>query len=208
MDLKRLFKARESKLTTILTQQSKKTVEALRALETYMNAGNEQTAKDIRRMENEADEIRRVLVEELNRSFVTPFDREDLFTLSRTLDDVLDYAYSTVGEMEILQIKPNSYLQRMASILREAVEELDLGITYLVSYPHLALQHASKAKSLENQMEKVYREALADLFKGPKDLDHVMEILKMREIYRHMSNAADRCDETANIIGDIVVKMT
>lgn len=203
-----MFKVRKSKLTEILTQQSKKTVEALRALEEYMNDGDEQTARNIRRMENEADEIRRMLVEELNRSFVTPFDREDIFVLSRTLDDVLDYAYSTVGEMEILNLKPNSHLKRMASILREATEEIDLGITHMMSYPHLALEHASKAKSLENQMEKVYREALADLFKGPKDLDHVMEILKMREIYRHLSNAADKGDDTANIIGDVVVKMT
>ncbi len=55
-------------------------------------------------------------------------------------------------------------------------------------------------------MEKVYREALADLFKDPQDLNDVMEILKLREIYRHLSNAADRGDQAANVIGDIVVK--
>jgi hypothetical protein len=55
-------------------------------------------------------------------------------------------------------------------------------------------------------VEKVYREALADLFSDPQDLDDVMEILKLREIYRHLSNAADRGDQAANVIGDIVVK--
>jgi uncharacterized protein Yka (UPF0111/DUF47 family) len=61
-------------------------------------------------------------------------------------------------------------------------------------------------QSVENRVEQVYREALADLFHDPKDLDEVMDILKLREIYRHLSNAADRGDQAANVIGDIVVK--
>jgi uncharacterized protein Yka (UPF0111/DUF47 family) len=63
-----------------------------------------------------------------------------------------------------------------------------------------------RAKALENRVEQVYREALADLFSDPEDLDDVMDILKLREIYRHLSNAADRGDQAANVIGDIVVK--
>jgi uncharacterized protein Yka (UPF0111/DUF47 family) len=65
-----------------------------------------------------------------------------------------------------------------------------------------------RAKSLENRAESVYRAAVADLFKEPKTVEDIVEILKMREIYRHLSNAADRGDEAANILGDIVVKMT
>jgi hypothetical protein len=57
-------------------------------------------------------------------------------------------------------------------------------------------------------VEDVYREALADLFSGPKDVEHVVEMLKLRELYRHLSNSADRGDEAANVITDIVVKMT
>jgi hypothetical protein len=74
--------------------------------------------------------------------------------------------------------------------------------------PNLASQHSARAKVLENQAESIYREAIADLFQGPKSVDDIVYMLKMREIYRHLSNAADRGDETANIIGDIVVKMT
>ncbi len=207
MKLRRLFKSKEGRFLDLLTQQSKKTVEGLQTLENYMKEGDQDIARQIKNLEQEADEIRRILVEELNRSFVTPIDREDLFALSRTLDDVLDYAYSTVDEMEILDLEPNDYLRRMSSILREAAEELDLSIAQLMKYPHIALDHATRAKALENHTEAVYREALADLFSGPKSLDHVMEILKMREMYRHLSNAADRGDETANIIGNIAVKM-
>jgi uncharacterized protein Yka (UPF0111/DUF47 family) len=76
----------------------------------------------------------------------------------------------------------------------------------LEDHPNVANEHAVRAKALENRVEKVYREALADLFQEPKDLKQVAEILKYREIYRHLSNAADRGDEAANVIGDIIVK--
>ena len=80
--------------------------------------------REVRRLEGEADDLRRDLINEINRSFVTPIDREDLFALSRTIDDVLDYGYTTVDEMIILGLKPNPYLQSMVSILREGAEEL------------------------------------------------------------------------------------
>ena len=72
----------------------------------------------------------------------------------------------------------------------------------------MANDHAVRAKALENQIEGIYREAIAALFQGPRDIEQVMDMLKLREIYRHMSNAADRGDEAANIITDIVVKIT
>ena len=208
MRLTRIFRSRPGRFLDLLTEQSQKTVEGLRALQEYMKDGSQEVAKDIERLEHEADELRRILIDELNRSFVTPIDREDLFALSRTVDDVLDYAYSTVDEMVILDLEPNIYLRRMASILREAAEELHMSIVQLKKYPQIALEHATKAKALENRTETVYREALADLFRDPKNLEHVVDMLKMREMYRHLSNAADRGDETANIIGNIVVKMT
>jgi hypothetical protein len=70
----------------------------------------------------------------------------------------------------------------------------------------VASDHAIRAKALENRVEHVYREALADLFKTPKDFEGMVQILKLREIYRHLSNAADQGDEAADVIGDIVVK--
>jgi uncharacterized protein Yka (UPF0111/DUF47 family) len=78
----------------------------------------------------------------------------------------------------------------------------------LENHPNVAGDHAQRAKALENRVEDIYRDALADLFKGANDLEHVVLILKLREIYRHLSNAADRGDEAANVIADIVVKIT
>ena len=76
----------------------------------------------------------------------------------------------------------------------------------LGGHPRLSSEHAQRAKALENRVEEVYREALADLFSGAEDISHVVKMLKMREVYRHMSNASDRGDEAANVIADIVVK--
>lgn len=192
----------------LLIQQAEFTVRGIDGLVAYMREPTDDSAAVVRRVEKEADEVRRILVDELNRTFVTPLDREDIFHLSRTIDDILDYAYSTVDEMEILQVKPNPYLQRMASLMRDAADEIRMAMLRLKDHPSVANDHAVRAKALENRMEGVYREAIAALFQGPQDVEHVVEMLKLREIYRHLSNAADRGDEAANVISDAVVKMT
>ncbi len=208
MGLRDFFKPRQSNFLRLLKDQSQKTLEGMEALEEFMRTADVQYAKRVAQCEKEADELRRILIDELNRTFVTPIDREDIFALSRAVDDIVDYAYSTVDEMTIFGVGPNVFLQRMVSVLREAADEIQLAVAVIKDRPNLASQHAARAKVLENQAEAIYREAIADLFQGPKSVDDIVYMLKMREIYRHLSNAADRGDETANIIGDIVVKMT
>ena len=202
------FKSRENNFLKAIGDQALKTREGLEALEAYMKTGDDTHAQRVQSLEKEADELRRILIDDLNRTFVTPIDREDLFALSRTIDDVLDYGFSTLDEMVTLGVKPNQYLEQMAAILREAADELYLGVIQLKDHPQVASDHAMRAKKLENRTESVYRAAVADLFKEPKTVEDIVDILKMREIYRHLSNAADRGDEAANILGDIVVKMT
>jgi uncharacterized protein len=206
--LRNLFAPRHDRFLKLLIRQAEYAVETNEMLLHYLKKPGEKQAEKARQLEKEADEVRRILVDELNRTFATPFDREDIHALSRNLDDVVDYAYTTAEEMEILQIAPNEYLNRMVSLLRDAAVELHLGMQRLEDHPNVANEHAQRAKALENRVERVYREALAELFTRPKDIDHVMEILKLREVYRHLSNAADRGDEAANILSDIVVKMT
>ena len=190
----------------LLIQQAEFTVQGMQSLTHYMHQPNDALVEQVSKLEKDADEARRILIDELNRSFVTPFDREDIFALSLTIDDMLDYANTTIDEMEMLKVKPNSFLERMASLLTDAATEINRGVLRLEDHPNVANDHAVRAKALENRVEHVYREALADLFNTPKDLDGVIKILKLREIYRHLSNAADRGDQAANVIGDIVVK--
>lgn len=204
----KLFKRREEIFHTLIAQQASVTLEGLNLLCKYVEKRDGDVAEQLSMKEKEADEVRRILIDELNRTFVTPYDREDIFTLSRTIDDVLDYANSTVSEMEILNVKPTLYLQRIASLLKDAAYEINQAVLRLKNHPGVAIDHAQRAKALENRVEQVYREAIADLFSGPENIQHVVEMLKMREVYRHLSNAADRGDEAANVIADIVVKRT
>ncbi len=208
MFFKKFFRARTrpDSFLRLISEQAANTQRGMEALHAYMKEPSETLAQQVRVAEKDADEVRRILIDELNRSFVTPIDREDLFSLSRAIDDILDYADTTVDEMATLGVQPNQYLIRMVSLLRDATEEINRGVQHLKDRPSVANDHAVRAKALENRVESVYREAIAALFSGPRDLEHVVEMLKLREIYRHLSNAADRGDEAANIIGDIVVK--
>jgi len=202
-----LFKKRQNIFIKLLHDQAALTLDGMDALVKFLSTGDPEASALLTRKEKEADEVRRIFIDELNRTFITPFDREDLFALSRTIDDVVDYAYSTVSEMEILKVEPTSYMQRMASLLRDAAYELLLAVDRLENHPRVATEHAQRAKALENRVEGVYREALADLFSNVEDIQHVVLMMKSREVYRHLSNAADRGDEAANVIADIVVKI-
>lgn len=206
--IKGFFKPKQSVFVELLIQQAEWTVEGIDALEGYMKKRSPKQAERLNTAEKEADEVRRILIDELNRTFVTPIDREDIHSLSRLIDDVVDYAYTTIDEMEILEVEPNDYLRRITSLLGEAARELLLAMQRLNEHPSVANDHAVRAKALENRVEQVYREAVADLFNQPQDIEHIVEMLKLREIYRHLSNAADRGDAAANTISDIVVKMT
>jgi predicted phosphate transport protein (TIGR00153 family) len=205
--MRKLFKKRQNVFIRLIQEQAALTLQGMEALKAYMSGQDPDAAARLTKSEKEADEARRILIDELNKTFVTPFDREDIFTLSRTIDDVLDYAYSTVSEMEILKVEPTPFMQRMASLLRDAAYELSSATNRLDEHPGVASEHAQRAKALENRVEDVYREALADLFSGVEDIHHVVKMLKLREVYRHLSNAADRGDEAANVIADIVVKI-
>lgn len=202
------IKKRQNKFIKLIHDQASLTLEGMEALKAYMENLDGKAAAMLAEKEKEADEARRILIDELNRTFVTPFDREDIFALSRAIDDVLDYAYSTVDEMEILRVEPTPFMQRIASLLKDAAYELLMAVNRLEEHAGVAGDHAQRAKALENRVENVYREALADLFCTAKDIEDVVRMLKLREVYRHLSNAADRGDEAANVIADIVVKMT
>jgi hypothetical protein len=202
-----LFKKRKNTFVTRIHDQAKLTLEGLDALTVYLASQDPAASALLTAKEKEADETRRLLIDDLNKTFVTPFDREDIFALSRTIDDVLDYAYSTVSELEILKVAPTPFMQNMAALLRDAAHELSMAVDTIELHPAVANDHAQRAKALENRVEGVYREALADLFSGAEDIPHVIKMLKLREVYRHLSNAADRGDEAANVIADIVVKI-
>jgi uncharacterized protein len=209
MGVRDLFKPRPDRFVQLLVQQALLTLQGMKLLQQYLETHDEALDEEITIKEAEADEVRRILIDELLRTFVTSIDREDISALSRAIDDILDYAYTTVDEMAILQVAPTVHMTRIAALLLDGAREIHLAVQRLEdNHPTVAADHAQRAKTVENQVEHIYREALAELFSNPDSVTDVMTMLKKREVYRHLSNAADRTDEAANIITDIVVKMT
>lgn len=199
----RLF-PKEKNFYKMLSDQASKTLEGIEALGIFVKTQDQENANRVKEIEGEADDLRRVLVEELHQTFLTPIYREDIYALSRAIDDIVDYANTTVDEMEIYGVSSEEHLREMVDILRKATREISDAVKILETYPHIAMEHSIQAKFYENAMEKAYHSALADLFKKTD----TVYMLKMREIYRHLSNAADRCDGAANIICSIVLKAT
>lgn len=200
------FSRKPNRFIGYLHQQAELGIEATDALLDYMTKPNKKNAQRVRQLEKDADEVRRILVDELNRTFVTPIDREDLYALSRAIDDILDDTWFTINEMDILEVEPNEHLQQMAQRLRQGADEIKLAIDRLEGHPGVASTHAIRARGIKNDLETLYAKALADLFRKPKDLDNVITMLKLREIYRHLFHAGGRIGDAADIIDDVVVK--
>lgn len=208
MSILDLFKPKPNKFSLLLIDQASLMVTGLELLTEYLKEPNSKTAKQIADTEQQADEVRRILIAELMKTFVTPYDREDIFNLSREIDDILDYTNTTVDEMEILEVEPTVYMQQMAKLLYDAAVEIKLAVERLQDHHYtVSNDHTQRAKALENNIESLYREALSHLFKETQNVKHVINMLKVREIYRHLSNAADREDDAANVISDIVMKV-
>jgi uncharacterized protein Yka (UPF0111/DUF47 family) len=204
--IKNFLRPKQQIFYDLLIEQADYAVEATGMILQFLNDPSKQQKKTTQQIEKQADDARRQLIGELNRTFVTPFDREDINALSRDLDDVVDYAYTTTEELLLFKLKKNNHLFDLATLVQEGAVELQVAISHLQKEPQVAIIHAQRAKKVETKVEITYRKALAELFTPPEDFVGMVEILKRREVYRHLSNAADRVDEAANILSDIIMK--
>jgi len=201
MSLKTIFGAkREVDFFDLLLAQAEKTLSGCQSLLKCLEG--ECDPIEVDRLEKEADDIRRILIDELNQTFITPMEREDIFALSRAIDDVIDHARNTVKEMGIFEVESNEHLCQMAELLQKGAEQLVGSLRHLKKNPNVAVEYAVRAKRVENEMNDLYLFALKQLFSGSEQ--RLMFIF--REIYRHFNRSADRVDEAANIISSIVVK--
>ncbi len=201
---------REDKFVGMLIEQAQITVEGLKLLEKWLSKSElkDKAIDQMRAKEIEADEVRRILIDELHNTFITPLDREDIFMLSLYVDDILDYCYTTVEEMQLLSIDADEHLMDMVKLTREATEEIEMAFNTIFSNPRVSGEHAKRAKKIENEVEHLYRVAIGDLFTKAKDFGPLMEMLRRREVYRHVSNMADQADKAADILGMVVMKLT
>lgn len=187
----------------LLSEQAAQVANTTRLLVEFMESGEEAIGQQIRQDEHEADLLKIRNLHLLNEAFATPIDREDIYRAIMDLDEIINYCKSTVSEMNVLELKPDKHSLEMAMHIKLGVDSLVAGFQKLGTSPQTASHDADAARKAERRIEKIYRRALANLFQG----DNYIHMFKQREIYRHLSNAADRMAHCANTLHDIVVKM-
>ncbi len=161
---------------------------------------------EITELEHEGDSITHQIIAQLHRTFVPPFDREDIAQLAHTMDDVTDFIHSTADAMFIYKIdRPTGRAKELASILVEATTEVEKAICGLRRHTELKkiLGKCVEINRLENMADRVFRAAIGELFENGVE---VPQIIKWREIYEHMESATDRCEDVANVLEGVALK--
>jgi uncharacterized protein Yka (UPF0111/DUF47 family) len=208
---------------SLLSEQCDLVVEAMEVFVQFMENGDRALAKQVRALEKRGDEIKARNTDILNKSFSTPMDREDIYRAITTIDHIANYAKTTTREIEVLMVEPDKYMLELAVLLKEGAYALQRGYRKLSESPHLAEEDSQAARKAERSSEKVYRRALGELFREDAYIEIldsqetntrvaavklVLEIFKRREVYRHLSNAADRLARAGEVLHDIVVKIS
>lgn len=203
--LRALARSNDRRFIALLTEQADLTVRALQVLEKFgrQPADNGEVVDQMKVIERDGDAKRRILIDELVHTYATPFDREDLFALSRAIDDILDAANETAVELAMYRIGPPEGLHEMARVLVDGANHIRSAMAELLDHPGVAAEHAVRAKRSENRIDTLYHQAVGRLFDSEAEMNH---ILKSREIYRHLKNSADRIDRAADEISVIVIK--
>ncbi len=175
-----------------------KTVQDYRDLEKF--------AEKMKEIEHDGDIITHRTMEKLNKTFVTPIDREDIHSLICRMDDVLDFIESTSSYMWLYKInKPTKELVEMVKILVKCVEEITEAVSHLRDLKkskHILL-HCIEINRMENEVDQINRRVSAQLFEKVSD---PVEIIKWKEIYHNVESALDRCEDVANVIEGVVLK--
>lgn len=188
----------------MLTEQNIKVALTVDLLVEYMERGEPAVAEQLKQNVHEADEIKVRNLHELNEAFSTPIDREDIYRAIMALDEIVMYCKTTVHEMDVLGVAPDAFMRDISHCIKEGVEALANGFAKLGTTPATAAIDADVARKAERHAEKLYRAALPVLFEGT---DYI-NMFKRREIYRHLTNAAQHMALCANRLHDIVVKIT
>lgn len=203
MWLSKMFRpAQADRFYALLFQHAALLCEASAKLLAYIETGDAKLSDQVHDIENQGDLTLRDMIDALQDTFVTPIDRQDLYSLSEAMDRMLDYLNNAARELKIFAIGATPEMVEMGRILSEATNSILDAVTALQKEPKQAVDGARAAINAEHRMEEVYRRTIAVLFDEP-DLPRA---LKRREIYRHLSNSADRAEAIGRLIRKIVVK--
>ena len=197
-----------NRFVAMLMTHATKTVESIRYLEESLDRVNDSTVHRLHALADDSGELRRVLVDELHRTFITPLDREDIFNLSHGYEGMVTYALTTLEEMHILNVDADEHIRRMVALVYEQAEELQMAIERLAKNPRVATDHAHEVGHKQRQVERLYRAAIKELFAHPLSVQDLPALFYRREVYRHISNMSHRADAAANVFGMVVMKLS
>ena len=161
---------------------------------------------EITELEHQGDRITHRIMEQVHRTFITPFDREDIALLAHSLDDVTDFIHAAADAMFIYKVdRPTQTARELSDIIVLAASEVGKSLPYLRHRGRLksVLEQCVELNRLENEADKIFRSAMGELFDNTSD---IAEIIKWREIYEHMESATDRCEDVANVLEGVALK--
>jgi predicted phosphate transport protein (TIGR00153 family) len=199
---------REDEYFILFSQMTEKIQDASNTLVEMMTQSRESGsfesyAKRIKDIEHGCDELTHTVTTKLNKSFITPFDREDIFTLCVALDDVCDYIDAGARAIIMYGIKEVSeHARGLAKVIQGLAMEINSAVSMLAK-PDGMNQHIVEIHRLENEADDIYFRAIGELFQNQTD---AMTVIKWKELYEILENATDRCESVANIVESIILK--
>ncbi len=199
---------REEGFFDLFEENARNMVKAARCLKELVDTWRdvEQKVNEITELEHQGDAITHKIAAQLHRTFVTPFDREDIAQLAHTMDDVTDFIHAASDAMLLYKVDPpGQRVKELADIIVQGATEIEKAMPQLRRRSELKrlLKRCVELNRVENMADQVYRAALAELFSDSTDIAH---IIKWREIFAHMESATDRCEDVANVLEGVAVK--
>lgn len=182
---------------------------ALREMLHNYPASITEKAKQIKDIEHEGDQITHQTIEKVNKTFVTPIEREDIHELIGKLDDVIDFMDGAASRLVLYKIETvTPEAKAFSEVLVKATEILSKGIYSLrkLKNQKTIFGYCIEIHTMENEGDVLLRKAMAKLFEDKKD--DPISVIKWKEIYQDLEAAIDRCEDVANIIEAIVLKNT
>jgi len=163
--------------------------------------------KEIKDLENQGDDVAHHIFDELDKTFITPFDREDIHQLTSKLDDVLDFINGTSQRIRLYKLKdfPAEFVQ-FSNILIDGGTEIHHAVKelYNLKRPEMIRQACIRINEVENQADDLYHKVISDLFDNEKD---AIELIKKKEVLQTMERASDRMEDVADVLKTILIKL-
>ena len=201
-------KSNEKEILVTLDNLAKKSVQISEELVIMLSdLKNAECHKKIHTIETEADKLVRDIFSELNSTFITPLDREDMQRVASKIDDTIDHIDGISARLHSYKITTAPlYALDMANELVNATKEVELMTSKLrnIKNPSTMIEHCRNTSAIEHKVDDLYSTAISKLFESKDPI----EIIKLKDIYEKMESASDRCVDVADVVEDIVLKYT